>query len=159
MIWHYIGDTLIEILKESRGPVLGYKVHGKLTEADIGTLGEQIEATIAANRHPIGILADLSSMDGATWDARWAEMRFLQKHSDHIARIAIICHDEHQELSEMVLIAASFMQAETVYCQPHQIHHAWHWLRQDPNAPSGPLRTLYPGKGLFQNYTPEYIGL
>jgi len=22
-----------------------------------------------------------------------------------------------------------------------------------------PIRIIYPGKGLFQNYTPEYIGL
>jgi hypothetical protein len=29
----------------------------------------------------------------------------------------------------------------------------------NPKDESMRLRTIYPGKGLFQDYTPEYIGL
>ncbi len=150
---------MIERLKESHGPAIGFKVEGKLTADDLAGVGHQIEATIGANKKPIGLLADISAMHGATWAARWDEMRFLQHHSDHIARIAIVCNDQWQELSEMMLIATSFMQAETVYCHPAEIAHAWHWVRMNPFQPSAPLRQLYPGKGLFQDYTPEYIGL
>jgi hypothetical protein len=105
------------------------------------------------------LLADLSAMHGASWAARWDEMRFLQAHSDHIGRIAIVCNDTWQELSEMVLVASAFMQAETVYCSPNDIHHAWHWVKMNPFQEGMPLRVVYPGKGLFQDYTPEYVGL
>ena len=150
---------MITALEQSYGPAFGFKVHGKLTPEDIAQLGPMIEAAILAHKHPIGLLADLSEMHGATWAARWDEMRFLQHHSDHIARFAIIVNDEWQELSEMVLIATSHLQAETVYCHASEIHHAWHWVRMNPRDESMPLRVLYPGKGLFQDYTPEYIGL
>jgi len=150
---------LIERLKESRGVACGFKVHGKLTETDVADLGAFVAETIAANRQPIGLLADLTDMDGATWAARWDEMRFLQQHREHIARIAIVCTGEWQEVSEMMLIASAFMQAETVYCPAAYMLHAWHWVRMNPMDEGVPLRVLYPGKGLFQDYTPEYIGL
>ncbi len=150
---------MIEILKESWGRACGFKVHGKLTEPDVAQLGRFLAATIAANRQPIGLLADLTAMEGATWAARWDEMRFLQQHRDQIARIAIVCTGEWQEVSEMVLIASAFMQAETVYCPARDILHAWHWVRMNPMDENVPLRVLYPGKGLFQDYTPEYVGL
>ena len=150
---------MITALPQSHGPAFGFKVEGKLTPEDIAQLSPMIEAAIVSQKHPIGLLADISEMHGATWGARWDEMRFLQKHSDHIARFAIVCNDEWQELSEMVLIATSHLQAETVYCHASQISHAWHWVRMNPKDESMPLRTLYPGKGLFQDYTPEYMGV
>lgn len=150
---------MIEKLKESSGIAVGYKVQGQLTSDDLPALSSLIESTIAANKHPIGVLADISDMHGATWAARWDEMRFLQHHSDHIARIAIVCHDEWQEISEMTLIAASFMQAETIYCKPSDIAHAWHWVRMNKIDDPQRNQVLYPGKGLFQDYTPEYVGL
>ena len=148
---------MIQKLPESRGIAVGYSVEGQLTAEDLPALSTIVETTIAANKHPIGLLADLSQMHGATWAARWDEMRFLQHHSDRIARIAIVCNDEWQELSEMALIATSFMQAETIYCRPDQIAHAWHWVRM--NKIDIPVQVVYPGKGLFQDYTPEYVGI
>ncbi len=150
---------MIEILKESRGAALGFKVHGTLTADDIVELGRHIEQTIVASKHPIGLLADLSEMHGATWAARWDEMHFLQHHSDHIARMAVLCNDEWQEISERVLVATAFLQAETVYCPPSEIKHAWHWVRMNNLDEPMPMRVMYPGKGLFQDYTPEYVGL
>jgi hypothetical protein len=150
---------MITRLEQSHGPAFGFKVQGKLIPEDIAELSPMIEAAIESHKHPIGLLADLSEMHGATWAARWDEMRFLQRHSDHIARFAIVCNDEWQELSEMVLIATSHLQAETVYCHLSQIHHAWHWVRMNPKDESMPLRLIYPGRGLFQDYTPEYMGI
>jgi hypothetical protein len=150
---------MIEQLRESRGSAFGFKVIGTLTAEDITELAEQIESSIAANKRPIGLLADLSEMHGATWSARWDEMRFLQHHTEHIARIAVICNDEWQEVSEMMLIATAFMQAETIYCRVSEIHHAWHWVRMNAMDERMPIRVMYPGRGLFQDYTPEYVGL
>ncbi len=150
---------MIEQLKESGGPAFGFKVTGRLMPVDVADLGVRIEAAIAAHKHPIGILADVSEMHGASWAARWEEMRFLERHRDHIARMAVVCNDEWQEISEMVLVATSFLQAETVYCKPSDIAHAWHWVKMQQKDEPMPLRVMYPGKGLFQDYTPEYVGL
>jgi len=150
---------MFEQLKESHGPAVGFKVVGVLTPEDITGITHQIETTIAANKRPIGVLLDLAEMHGADWAARWKEIRFLQHHTDHIARLAIVCSDRWQELSEMVVVATSFMQAETVYCHSSDIQHAWHWVRMNPMDEPVPLRVIYPGKGLFQDYTPEYVGL
>jgi hypothetical protein len=150
---------MIEQLGESRGAAVGFKVIGKLTSEDVAYLMQQIEDVIAANKKPIGVLADLSEMHGATWAARWHEMRFLQSHTDHIARMAVICNDQWQEISEMILVATSFMQAETVYCDASEVHHAWHWVRMNALDEKMPIRVMYPGRGLFQDYTPEYIGI
>jgi hypothetical protein len=118
-----------------------------------------IETAIAAYRKPIGLLADLSEMHGASWAARWDEMRFLQQHSDQIARMAVVCNDEWQQISEMVLAATAYMQAETRYWNPSEIQHAWHWVKMNKMDEGMPVRVMYPGKGLFQDYTPEYVGL
>ena len=150
---------MIERLKESGGQAFGFKVAGKLTPLDVAELSTLIEDAIAAHKQPIGVLADLSEMHGASWVARWDEMRFLQRHSDHIARLAVVCNDEWQEISEMVLVAASFLQAETVYCAPSDIHHAWHWVKMQTKNEPMPLRVIYQGNGLFQDYTPEYVGI
>ena len=150
---------MVSLLHESTKNAVGIKVVGSLTAEDIDALSKWIGETIHAARRPVGLLVDLSEMHGASWAARWGEMRFLQQHSDHIARIAIICNDKWQELSEMVLVAIAFMQAETVYCDLTAIHHAWHWVKMHPFDDALPMRLVYPGRGLFHDYTPEYVGL
>ena len=150
---------MITLLPEGTKQAVGFKVVGPFTADDMASLAKHIESTVQAARKPIGLLADLSAMDGSTWSARWHEMRFLQQHSDSIARIAIVCNDKWQELTEMVLVASAFMQAETVYCDTSQLHHAWHWVKMNPYDEGAALRVVYPGRGLFQDYTPEYVGL
>ena len=92
---------MIVKLKESHGRAFGFKVTETLTADDIRDVSKQIDFTIAANKKPIGIVADLSEMHGATWAARWEEMRFLQRHTDHIARLAIVSNDKWEEIAEM----------------------------------------------------------
>ncbi len=150
---------MIERLPQSHGIAFGLAITGEFTAADITTIAPLIEDHIQINKHPIGLLIDISQMHGATWAARWDEMRFLQHHSDRIARLALICNDQWQELSEMTLVATSFLQAETIYCYPTEIAHAWHWVRMNKITPAAPLKPLYAGRGLFQDYTPEYVGI
>ena len=150
---------MIEQLQGTRSPAFGFKVVGQLVPADVADLSTQIDAFIAGQKKPIGLLADLSAMHGATWAARWDEMRFLQRHTDHIARLAIVSNDEWQQLGEMVLVATAALQAETLYFHSAEIAHAWHWARMNKPQDGMPVRVMYPGKGLFQDYTPEYTGL
>jgi hypothetical protein len=150
---------VIEKLKESRGRAFGFKVTGRLDADDVSSLLKQLDYAIGDDRHPFGLLADLSEMEGASWTARWEEMRFLQHHSDKIARMAVICNDSWEEVSEMVLVATAALQAQTLYFHPPEIGHAWHWVKMTKMDELMPVRIMYPGKGLFQNYTPEYMGI
>lgn len=150
---------MIERLAESNNVAYGFKVVGQLTAEDMVALGEQIDAVIAARGMPIGLLVDLSAMQGATWAARWEEMRFLQKHTDFIARMAVVSDDQWEELREQAMVATAVLQAQTQYFHSNERSHAWHWAKMGDTGPAVPVRVMYEGKGLFSDYTPEYVGI
>src|SRR5580704_11627530 len=66
---------MIERLKESFGPAIGFKVVGRITGDEVKAFEPQIEFVIAERKErPIGILADLSQMEDADWKARWSSL-------------------------------------------------------------------------------------
>ena len=150
---------MIERLSETHGMVFGFKVIGKMTAEDVAEISEQIDFVLADHKGHIGLLADLTKMEGASWSARWDEMRFLQRHTERIARMAVISDDEWQEVAEMMVVATAALQAQTLYFHSSEMHHAWHWVKMNKTDEQMPVRVLYPGKGLFKNYTPEYMGI
>lgn len=148
---------MIEKLKETRGPAYGFAVRGVLTTADTDFLSQELDHAIGNSTKPIGLLADLSQMAEADWSARWQEMRFLQKHSGQIARFAVVGTSNWEELTSMLLVATAALQAQTLYFQ--HTDHAWHWVKMGQHDNEMPVRVMYPGHGLFQNHTPEYMGI
>ena len=151
---------MIERLKESWGAAIGFKVVGRITAEEVKAFEPQIEFLIRERKErPIGILADVSQMEGADWKARWNEMRFLQKYTDHIARIAVVGADKWEEVVAIVLAGTAVLQAETRYFTSQEIAAAWEWVRTSKNADRVPVRTMYAGTGLFKDYIPEYTDL
>ena len=151
---------MIERLKESRGSAFGFKVVGRISGDEVKAFEPQIEFLIKDRKErPIGILADLTQMEGADWKARWSEMRFLQKYTNHIARMAVVGADKWEEVVAMVLAGTAVLQAETRYFATSEITPAWEWVRSSKNADHIPIRILYPGTGLFKDYVPEYTDL
>lgn len=151
---------MIERLRESSGGVLGFKVTGKLTDEDIKAFEPQIEFVIGQRKHkPIGILADLSQMHGAELKARWDEMRFLQKHTDHIARMAVVGADKWEEIAAILTAGAAVLEAETRYFDQAEMMHAWAWARSAKHAEDVPVRQISAGTGIWKDYHPEYMNL
>ena len=151
---------MIERLKESLGAAFGFKVVGKITADEVKAFEPQIEFVISERKErPIGLLADLSQMEGADWKARWLEMRFLQKYTNHIARMAVVGADGWEEVVAMVLAGTAVLQAETRYFTSTEINSAWMWVRTAKNADRVPVRTIHAGTGLFKDYVPEYTDL
>jgi hypothetical protein len=151
---------MIERLRESSGGVLGFKVTGKLTDEDLKGFEPQIEFLLRERKHkPIGILADLSQMHGADWKARWDEMRFLQKHTDHIARMAVVGADKWEEIMALLTAGAAVLQAETRYFHEPEILRAWEWVRSAKHAEDMPIRQISAGTGIWKDYHPEYMNL
>ena len=151
---------MIERLKESSGGVLGFKVISKMTDADIKDFEPQIELLIHERKNkPIGILADLSQMRGADWKARWDEMRFLQKHTSHIARMAVVGADKWEEIVAILTAGAAVLEAETRYFDSSEMLRAWEWVRTARHAEDTPVRQISPATGIWKDYHPEWMDL
>jgi hypothetical protein len=151
---------MIDRLKESSGGVLGFQVIGKMTDEDIKAFEPQIEFLIGERKHkPIGILADLSQMRGADWKARWDEMRFLQKHSDHIARMAVVGADKWEEIMAILTAGVAILEAETRYYDKSEMLRAWEWVRTARHAEDMPVRQIAAAGGIWKDYHPEYMDL
>ncbi|MDR3747005.1 MAG: STAS/SEC14 domain-containing protein [Acidobacteriota bacterium] len=151
---------MIERLRESSGGVLGFKVTGKMTDEDLKHFEPQIEFLIAERKHkPISILADLSAMKGAELAARWDEMRFLQKHTDHIARMAVVGASKWEEMVAIFTAGAAVLQAETRYFDESQTLRAWEWVRTSKHAEDEPIQQISAGTGIWKDYHPEWMDL
>ena len=151
---------MIELLRESSGGVLGFKVAGKLSDEDIKAFEPQIELLIHERKDkPIGLLADLSAMHGAELRARWDEMRFLQKHTDHIARMAVVGADRWEQAMALLTAGAAVLQAETRYFESSEMLRAWEWVRSARHAEHMPVRQISPATGIWKDYHPEYMDL
>ncbi len=151
---------MIERLKASSGGVIGFKVSGKMTPEDIKGFEPQIALLIAQRKHkPIGIVADLSEMHGAELAARWDEMRFLQKHTDHIARMAVVGASKWEEIIAILTAGAAVLQSETRYFDTSEILQAWAWVRTARHAEDVPVRQISAATGIWKDYHPEYTGL
>ena len=151
---------MIERLRESSGGVLGFKIAGKLTDHDIQEFDQQVAFLIGERKHkPIGILIDLAAMQGAELKARWDELRFLQKHTDHIARMAVVGAGKWEEILAILTAGAAILEAETRYFDESQSLHAWQWVRTSKHAEDAPMRQISAGTGIWKDYHPEWMNL
>jgi stage II sporulation SpoAA-like protein len=149
---------MIERLMESAGGVIGFKAVGQVTVEDWEHMEQQIQFLIhSRGKRPIGILVDFSEMTSFDLAARWEEMRFLQKHNLNIARMAVVGTQPREKISNMLVAAAALLQAETLYFQRSELHHAWHWVRTSKYACDLPPARISAADGVWKDYTPEYM--
>jgi SpoIIAA-like len=148
---------MIERLKDSGDKAFGLKVTGRVTAAEVEAFLPQLEFAIKdRGKRTLGILADLSGMQGAEWKARWDEIKFLSKYSDHIARVAVVGAGKWEDVKAEILAGTVLVQAETRYYPSADILHAWHWVKTgDSGASAG--RTILPKGSLMAGYVPEYL--
>lgn len=151
---------MIEKLRESSAAAFGFRIVGKVTAEEVRAFQPQIEFYIAERKkHPIGILADLTEMQGAEWESVWNEMRFLQKFSEHIARLAVVGAHRWEEIVTLVVTGAAVLQSETRYFERSEIQHAWHWARTSKHADDAPVHLISPATGIWKDYHPEYMDI
>jgi len=151
---------MIERLKETSGLAFGFKIAGKLTAEELKAFEPQLGFFIAEHKkHPIGILIDLTDMSGAEWKARWEDIRFLQKHTDHIARMAVVGANRWEEVMAILTAGAAVLQSETRYFHANEMQQAWQWARTAKHAEDAPVRVIAPASGIFKDYRPEYMDL
>lgn len=149
---------MIERLKETGGVAFGFKVVGKLSADELTAFEPQLEFFLAEHeKHPIGILADLTEMHGAEWKARWEDLRFLQRHTSRIARMSVVGASRWEEAVDILTAGAAVLQSETRYFEPSEIQHAWQWARTAKHAEDAPVRVISPATGIWKDYHPEFM--
>ena len=149
---------MIKRLTESAGGVIGFKVVGHVSLEEYEQMEQQIGFLIQARRkRPIGILLDVSEMEGMELAACWEEMRFLQKHNLNIARMAVVGAHAWEKIRDMFVAAAALLQAETLYFKESELHHAWHWVRTSKYACELPPARISAPDGVWKDYVPEYM--
>ena len=151
---------MIAKLKESGGVAFGFRVVGKLSADELKAFEPQLEFFIAEQKkRPIGILVDMTDMEGAEWAARWEDMRFLQRHSNHIARMAVVGAERWEKVVAILTAGAAVLQSETRYFEPSEIGSAWEWVRTAKHATDEPVRLIAPATGIWKNYRPEFADI
>jgi len=150
---------MIEKLSQSDARAFGLKVEGEVTAEQVEEFLPQLEFVIGQRgQRKIGILADLSSMDGADWKARWEELQFLRKYAEHIERIAVVGGGAWERLVTEILGGTVLLNVETRYYQQEELPHAWHWTKHGEHPEHVPVRRIHPkDEGLMGGYSPEYL--
>jgi hypothetical protein len=147
---------MIERLKETGGWAFGFKVTGKVTAEDVKAFEPQLEFAIKERKkRPLGILADISEMDSVDLAARWEELRFLHKYSDHIARVALVGASKWEDVVSTFVGGTVLFAAETHYFHPSEIQQAWLWVKTAKHANDVPVRPIYQG-GIWKDYQEEF---
>jgi hypothetical protein len=147
---------MIERLKESAGWALGYKITGRVSEEDVKAFEPQLAFAIAERKkRPLGLLIDVSEMDSVDLAARWEELRFLHKHSDHIARVALVGAKPWEEVVSTFVGGTVLFTAETHYFHTNEMQQAWLWVKTAKHAADIPVRAIYQG-GIWRDYQEEF---
>jgi len=118
---------MIEPLPESAGPVLGFKMSGKLHDSDYETFVPTVDRAIAAHG-TVRMLALFHDFHGWDLHALWDDIKFSTTHCTQIERIALV--GEKSWESWMARVCKPFTKAEIQYYDAANIAEAWAWVRE-----------------------------
>jgi hypothetical protein len=118
---------MIETLPSSRPEVLGFKLSGKLHDADYKTFVPAVDAAIA-KQGKIRLLAQFHDFQG--WDARalWDDIKFSTTHCTKIDRIALVGEKKWEQW--MATVCKPFTMATIKYFDASNIGDAQKWLQE-----------------------------
>jgi len=119
---------MIEQLPESAGKILGFKMSGKLHNADYKSFVPLVDKAIGQDGK-VRILAQFHDFHG--WDAHalWDDIKFSTTHCTKIERIALVGDKTWEKW--MAKVCKPFTMAKVNYFDAADIDKAWAWLRED----------------------------
>jgi hypothetical protein len=117
---------VIETLPSTAANVLGFKLSGKLHDADYKTFVPAIDA--AAGSGKVRLLAQFHDFHG--WDAKalWDDIKFSTTHCTKIERIALVGEKAWEKW--MAVVCKPFTMAKIKYFDVTEIDAAWAWLKE-----------------------------
>ena len=119
---------MIEQLNSPKPTILGFKLSGKLHDADYQHFTPAIDAAVQAHGK-IRLLALFEDFHGWDVHAAWDDLKMGLKHYSDIERIAIIGDKAWEKW--MTIICKPFTKATIHYFDAAQLADAWAWVEKD----------------------------
>jgi phage gp16-like protein len=118
---------MIEKLKESSGNVVGFRLSGKLTDADYKAMGPELEKAIEKSGK-IRVLWFLEDFHG--WEAKavWDDYEYWRKYGKNFEQVAIVGNKRWEDW--MAKLAKLFLKGGVKYFDDSQLEDAWAWVRE-----------------------------
>ena len=117
---------MIEKLERSSGPLLGFKMSGKLHDEDYQQFVPLVEEAIQAYGK-VRLLAQFHDFHGWDVQALWDDIKFSTKHCADIDRIAMV--GEKKWVAWMSKVCKPFTMAKVRYFEASEVESAWEWLK------------------------------
>jgi len=118
---------VFEKMKESSGNVIGFRMTGKLTDADYKAVAPEFEDGIK-KFGKIRLLWLLQDFKGWEAKAAWDDYEYWRKYGKGIERIAIVGNKRWEEW--MTKLAKLFMKGGVKYFDDSQLEDAWTWVHE-----------------------------
>jgi len=118
---------MIEQLTSPSEKVLGFKMSGKLHDADYKTFVPLIDEA-AAKQGKVRMLAQFHDFHGWDLHALWDDIKFSTTHCTKIERVALV--GEKTWEAWMAKVCKPFTMAKIKYFDAAEIDKAWAWLKE-----------------------------
>ena len=118
---------MIEQLTGSSDAVLGFKLSGKLHDADYKAFEPVVDAAVKAHGKA-RILAEFVDFHGWDMHALWDDIKFSTTHCTKIDRIAMVGDKKWEEW--MTKVCKPFTMAKIKYFDQSQMESAWAWVKE-----------------------------
>ena len=120
---------MFEILPESTGAVIGFKISGEVTVEDYETMLPKIDGAIAAHGK-INLLVLVEDFDIKGWEAAKADFLFGTHQYRQVEKAAFVSDKKWME--SMVKIMDPFTRrTDEKSFDPDEIEAAWAWILED----------------------------
>jgi hypothetical protein len=119
---------MLEKMSESSGPVVGYRVVGKVTAEDYQQLNPEVQALVD-QYDDVYLLLDLQEFAGEEVKAWLHDLKFGHRFHDKIEKMAIVGDKRWQKW--LTALVDPFYAKDAKFFQPEETDEAWAWLRED----------------------------
>jgi hypothetical protein len=118
---------MIEQLSSGSPGILGFRLSGKLHDADYKNFVPAVDAA-CAKEGKIRLLAQFHDFHGWDLPALWDDIKFSTTHCTKIDRIALVGEKTWEKW--MATICKPFTMAKIKYFDAAQVDDAWKWLKE-----------------------------
>lgn len=119
---------MLQKLDQGSGPVMGYKVVGKVTVEDYREMEPAIQALVD-EYDSMCLLLDLQEFAGEEVKAWLPDLKFGHHFHDKINKMAIVGDKRWQKL--VAALASPWYAKDAKFFHPEETDKAWTWLRQE----------------------------
>lgn len=117
---------MIEPLASPSDRIIGFRLTGKLHDADYQSFVPAIDAAAGAGK--IRMLAQFHDFHGWDLHALWDDCKFAATHCTKFDRIALVGEKTWEKW--MAKVCAPFTMAKVKYFDVSEIDRAWAWLQE-----------------------------